>query len=112
MRAAIDQGTGTSPDVTTGSGETMAQAAKAAKTTKTTKAAKTTKVAKPNVFAKLGRYLSDVRAEMRRVVWPSRKEVINSSGIVITTLIIFVLLILVYDQVAILVVNTLGKVGS
>jgi preprotein translocase subunit SecE len=103
MRAAIDQGTGTSPDVTTGSGETMAQAAKAAKTTK---------VAKPNVFAKLGRYLSDVRAEMRRVVWPSRKEVINSSGIVITTLIIFVLLILVYDQVAILVVNTLGKVGS
>jgi preprotein translocase subunit SecE len=106
MRAAIDQGTGTSPDVTTGSGETMAQAAKAAKTTKTTK------VAKPNVFAKLGRYLSDVRAEMRRVVWPSRKEVINSSGIVITTLIIFVLLILVYDQVAILVVNTLGKVGS
>jgi preprotein translocase subunit SecE len=84
----------------------MAQAAKAAKT------AKATKVAKPNVLQKLGRYLSDVRAEMKRVVWPSRKEVINSSGIVITTLVIFVILILVYDQIAIFVVNTLGKVGS
>jgi preprotein translocase subunit SecE len=86
--------------------KTMAQAAKAAKT------AKTTKVAKPNVLQKLGRYLTDVRAEMKRVVWPSRKEVINSSGIVIMTLIMFVVLILVYDQISILVVNTLGKIGG
>jgi preprotein translocase subunit SecE len=90
-------------------GKTMAQAAKVAKTTK---AAKATKVAKPNVLQKLVRYLTDVRAEMKRVVWPSRKEVINSSGIVIMTLIMFVVLILVYDQISILVVNTLGKIGG
>ena len=81
----------------TGSRNKMAQAAKAAK---------------PNVFARLSRYLSDVRAEMRRVVWPSRKEVINSSGIVITTLIIFVILILIYDQIALFIVNTLGRIGG
>jgi preprotein translocase subunit SecE len=74
--------------------------------------AQAAKAAKPNVVARLGRYFSDVRAEMRRVVWPSRKEVINSSGIVITTLIIFIVLILVYDQIALFLVNALGQVGT
>ena len=74
--------------------------------------AQAAKAAKPNVFARIGRYLHDVQAEMRRVVWPSRKEVINSSGIVITTLIIFVVLILVYDQIALFIVNNLSKIGG
>ena len=55
--------------------------------------AQAAKAAKLSGFAKIGRYLNDVRAEMRRDVWPSRHEVGNSSGIVITTLIIFVVLI-------------------
>jgi len=74
--------------------------------------AQAAKAAKPNVFARIGRYLKDVRAEMGRVVWPSRQEVVNSSGIVITTLVIFVILILIYDQIALFVVNTLSKIGG
>jgi preprotein translocase subunit SecE len=74
--------------------------------------AQTGKAAKPSVFSRFRRYLNDVRAEMRRVVWPSRKEVINSSGIVITTLIMFIILILVYDQVSLFVVKTLSKLGG
>jgi preprotein translocase subunit SecE len=74
--------------------------------------AQAAKAAKLNVFAKISRYLNDVRAEMRRVVWPSRHEVVNSSGIVLTTLIIFVVLITIYDQVALFVVNTLSKIGG
>ena len=74
--------------------------------------AQAAKAAKPNMFARIGRYLHDVQAEMRRVVWPSRKEVINSSGIVITTLVIFVLLILIYDQIALFIVNNLSKIGG
>ena len=103
----------------------MAQAAKSAKETKPAKEAKATKATKavkpskpskpsgkPNIFARLGRYFSDVRAEMRRVVWPSRSEIVNSSGIVITTLIIFVILILIYDQIALFIVNNLSKIGG
>ncbi len=74
--------------------------------------AQASKAAKPNAFARLSRYLNDVRAEMKRVVWPARKEVINSSGIVITTLIIFVILILIYDQISLFVVNNLSKIGG
>ena len=68
--------------------------------------------AKPNVFTRLSRYVKDVRAEMKRVVWPSRAEVINSSGIVIATLIIFMILVLIYDQVSLFVVSSLSKIGG
>jgi preprotein translocase subunit SecE len=74
--------------------------------------AQAAKAAKLSVFARFGRYLNDVRAELRRVVWPSRQEVVNSSGIVITTLIIFVVLITIYDQIALFIVNTLSKIGG
>ncbi len=74
--------------------------------------AKAAKAAKVTLFSRLSRYLSDVRAEMKRVVWPSRKEVINSSGIVITTLIMFIILILIYDTISLFVVQTLSKLGG
>ena len=79
----------------------MAQAAKTAKT-----------AGKPSAFVRLRRYISDVRAEMKRVVWPSRKEIINSSGIVIVTLIIFIIMISLYDQISAFLVVNLGKMGG
>ena len=45
------------------------------------------------MHATLRRYFNDVKAEMRRVVWPTRTEIINSSWIVVITLAIFIVLI-------------------
>lgn len=50
-----------------------------------------------NIFARIGTYLHDVRSEMTRVVWPTRSEVLNSSVVVIVTLIFFIGFILVVD---------------
>ena len=58
------------------------------------------KADKPNIIARTGTYVREVRAEMRRVVWPTRAEVINSSIVVVVTLIFFILFTLVVDQVA------------
>ena len=69
------------------------------KPAKTGKPGKAPKPDKPNVFARLGQYLRDVRAEMRRVVWPGRPEVINSSVVVVVTLIFFVTFTFVVDSV-------------
>jgi preprotein translocase subunit SecE len=85
----------------------MAQAAKTAKA-----AGKSSAAGKPNAFVRLRRYISDVRAEMKRVVWPSRKEIVNSSGIVIVTLIIFIIMISLYDQFSVFLVGVLGKIGG
>ncbi|HEY5468784.1 MAG TPA: preprotein translocase subunit SecE [Coriobacteriia bacterium] len=70
------------------------------------------KVAKPGVFKRLARYFSDVKAEMRRVVWPSRPEIISSSWIVVITLAIFIVLIGAYDVIAKNIILFLAGVGG
>lgn len=67
--------------------------------------------AKPNVFARLGQYFRDVRAEMGRVVWPTRPEVINSSLVVIVTLIFFVAFTFVVDSIAVQVLQLIARLG-
>lgn len=55
---------------------------------------------KPSIFKRFGTYLKDVRTELRRVIWPSRKDVVNSSVIVIVTLMFFVVFTFIIDNVA------------
>ncbi len=70
------------------------------------------KAAKPGALKRLGRYFNDVKAEMHRVVWPSRTEIINSSWIVVVTLAIFIVLIFGLDYVSSAVVRFLAQVGG
>ena len=70
------------------------------------------KAAKLNVFQRFRRYFNDVRAEMGRVVWPSRTEVINSSGIVLSTLVVFIVLIFAFDYVSAQIITLLSGIGG
>ena len=36
-----------------------------------------------NVFGRIGRSVKNMRGEMSRVVWPSRKQVFNNTGVVL-----------------------------
>ncbi len=72
----------------------------------------TAKAGKPNIFARFMGYLRDVRTEMRRVVWPSRPEVMNLSVVVITTLLIFVVMVFVFDWVVIRTIGLLEMIGG
>jgi preprotein translocase subunit SecE len=76
------------------------------------KAAKPSKPAKPNVFARFVGYLRDVRSEMKRVVWPNRSEVINSSLVVVTTLIFFTVFITLTDLIVQRVVFLIQTIGG
>jgi preprotein translocase subunit SecE len=84
----------------------------AQKSDKPAKAAKPSKPAKPNVFVRLVSYLRDVRSEMKRVVWPDRPEVINSSVVVVTTLIFFTVFITLTDLVVQRLVFLIQKIGG
>ena len=53
-------------------------------------------------FGRIGQYFRDVRAEMTRVVWPSRPEILNSSVVVVVTLVFFIVFILIVDYVFVL----------
>jgi preprotein translocase subunit SecE len=85
--AKVDKATATKP-------------AKAA--TKPVKAStgKPAKAAEPNFFERIARYFHNVRVEMKRVVWPDREEVLQSSLVVVVALVFFTLYISIWDQVA------------
>ena len=87
-------------------------ASKADKPVKTAKPGKQPKPAKPNVFARLMQYFRDVRSEMKRVVWPSRPEVVNSSVVVVTTLLFFTVFILITDLIVQRLVFLIQQIGG
>lgn len=67
---------------------------------------------KANVAVRVVQYVKDVRAEMKRVVWPDRQEVVNSSMVVITTLAFFIFFVLLIDQIAsFAIIEQLAKLG-
>jgi preprotein translocase subunit SecE len=83
------------------------------KVVKTGKPGKAAPAPKPSVFARIGQYFRDVRAEMNRVVWPTRPEVLNSSVVVVTTLIFFILFITIVDYAIVIpLITAISKIGG
>jgi preprotein translocase subunit SecE len=74
--------------------------------------AKAKKEEKPNVFVRFFHYLGDVRSELKRVVWPGRSEVINSSMVVIVTLGFFIVFTLIIDTISTQFVDLVSRIGG
>ncbi len=75
------------------------------------KAAKAS-ASKPNVFQRLGKYFKDVRAEVKRVVWPTRDDVLNSSLVVVVMLIIMTAFVAIVDFATnAVIIDFLAKIG-
>lgn len=55
------------------------------------------KVAKKGIVYKISRYIKSVRSELRKVTWPTRKEVITYTIIVIVLALILSLIMGVAD---------------
>ena len=56
---------------------------------------------------KIVKYLKDLRSEIKKVVWPSRKQVLNNTGIVLATVIITGIFLFGIDSLLGLLVNLL-----
>jgi preprotein translocase subunit SecE len=54
-------------------------------------------------------YFGEVRGEMKKVAWPPRSEIMNSSLIVLVGLVVMTSLIFVYDWAAVHIVNFVFK---
>jgi len=67
---------------------------------------------KPGVFTGMGRYLKEVRTELRRVTWPNGAEVRNSTVVVVATLTFFIVFTLIVDSISSFVfINWLAGIG-
>jgi preprotein translocase subunit SecE len=74
--------------------------------------AQATTAPKPNIIMRFVQYLRDVRRELKRVVWPTRNEVINSSLVVMVTLAFFVLFTFVVDSISVYVIGLISRIGG
>ena len=59
---------------------------------------------RPNVFVRFFRHIAkwfrEMKSELKKVVWPSRKQVINNTLVVITMIIICGIFIWLFDWIA------------
>jgi preprotein translocase subunit SecE len=63
------------------------------------KAAEKKKAEKKGVWKTVTQFLHDVRIELKKVIWPSKQEVINYTAVVLITVTIVTTFILVLDLV-------------
>jgi preprotein translocase subunit SecE len=78
---------------------TVTKGAKSATSGRTDKTAKSpSKVdEKPNIFERIARFIREVVAEMRKVNWPSRKELLTYTSVVLVFVIVMMSIVGVLD---------------
>lgn len=64
-------------------------------------------VKKPGVFARIARSFKDMKGELKKVVWPTKKQVINNTLIVIGFSLVAAILIGGIDLILTSIVNLL-----
>ena len=69
------------------------------------------KAKKPSVFARIKNYVGEVRAEMRRVTWPTRQELVNASLIVVAALIFFGVYIAIIDNIVVIPLDWIASLA-
>ena len=61
---------------------------------------KSDKTAKPGFFARVSKWFRDMKSELKKVQWPTRKQTINNTLIVIACVIVVGIFIALFDFVA------------
>ncbi len=62
-----------------------------------------------NFFKRLAKYFRDTASEMKKVVWPSKKQIINNALVVLVVVIVAAVLIFLLDSLFGLILGLLLK---
>ncbi len=58
-------------------------------------------------FLRIPKFFRDQRSEMKKIVWPTRKQVMNNTGIVLAAIVIFAVAVGSFDWILGVLVRTL-----
>ncbi len=83
--------------------ETTKPAAKESKPAK----AKKEKPKKPGFFQRMGKFFRELKAELKKVTWPSKADTIKKTGIVIVCVIVVGIIVWIFDGIASAVIDAL-----
>lgn len=64
-----------------------------------------------NFFGRIGKFFRDTVSEMKKVVWPSKKQVLNNTVVVLVVVLLAAVIIMVLDAVFHLGLNLLLQIG-
>lgn len=78
-----------------------------AKETKPAKAEKKAKEKKPGFGKRLGRFFRELKAELKKVAWPTRADTIKKTGIVIVCVIVVGIIVWIFDGIASALIDAL-----
>ena len=78
----------------------MAENEKVEQAAKAKKDKKSEKNAKPSFFERAGKWFRDMKSELKKVQWPTKKQTINNTLIVIACVIVVGIFIALFDFVA------------
>ena len=86
--------------------ETKTPAAKESKPAKAKKE-KSAKDKKPGFGKRMGRFFRELKAELKKVAWPSKADTIKKTGIVIVCVIVVGIIVWIFDGIASAVIDAL-----
>ena len=78
----------------------MAENEKVEQAVQAKKDKKSDKNAKPGFFARMGKWFRDMKSELKKVQWPTRKQTINNTLIVIACVVVVGVFIWLFDFIA------------
>lgn len=52
---------------------------------------------KPGILARFKRFLKETKAELKKVTWPSREQLLHNTGVIIIFIVIFTVILSVLD---------------
>ena len=71
---------------------------------------------KPNFFVRaargLAKWFREMKSELKKVVWPTRKQVMKNTVVAVTVMVASGIVLWAFDQLAMLVVQTLISIGG
>ena len=69
--------------------------------------AKADKDKKPGIGKRIGRFFRELKAELKKVAWPSRAETLRNTGIVIDCVIVVGVIVWIFDGIASALIDAL-----
>jgi preprotein translocase subunit SecE len=55
---------------------------------------------KPNILRRLAKWLREMRSELKKVVWPTPKQIVNNTGVALFFMAVAAIVIWGFDQLA------------
>ena len=64
---------------------------------------------KPNIFVRMKRYFKEVGAELKKTVWPTKKDLVKYTGVVMSFIVVFAVVVGAMDFALVELLNLIVR---